>query len=145
MKTPVLALFLALPLAAAGGESGRTNAHEAEPEALGRLFFTPHQRIALERPGDGPAMEDRLRLEGIVRRSSGRKSFWINGRLRHDEAAPPGVEIRFPDRSHAAALIKDDTRTPVMVRVGESIDSASGERQPLIPERSLRIHSRNMP
>lgn len=144
MKTPVLALFLAVPLIAAGGESGRNDG----PKALGRLFFTPHQRIALERQGDDPAMEDKLRLEGIVRRSSGRKSFWINGRLRHDEAAPPGVEIRFPDRSHAAALIKDGTRTSVMVRVGESIDSASGERQPLIQERSIRIQpagSRNMP
>lgn len=57
----------------------------AQPAPLGRLFFTPEQRAALERQrqrSQYPALADDgtpLTLNGQVVRSSGHNTTWING------------------------------------------------------------------
>jgi type II secretory pathway pseudopilin PulG len=72
-------------------------------EPLGRLFFTPEQRDQLDRPraaqkaraldsrdrGAGPGARDR-QLPGVMRRSDGRNTVWIN-----DRAIDDGRRLRF--------------------------------------------------
>lgn len=55
-------------------------------EPLGRLFFTPEQRAALDRQrlnhnGNGQqiATEGPVVINGLVRRSSGKDTVWLNG------------------------------------------------------------------
>lgn len=62
------------------------SASAAAQAPLGRLFFTPDERAALDAGGplhaEPPAAETELtprRLDGIVRRSDGRATVWING------------------------------------------------------------------
>lgn len=57
----------------------------AEGEALGRLFFTPEERAALDRQRqqgalDGKAAESATpSINGIVRPSGGKTTVWVNG------------------------------------------------------------------
>lgn len=70
---------------------------EASGKPLGRLFVTPEQRNALEarkraipEPTSSKASE---KLEGFVRRSSGHSTIWLDGRMIHDQAFWPHLDI----------------------------------------------------
>lgn len=89
----------------------------AQEEPLGRLFFTPAQRMALERQrqhgqsiaSSQSAMESRQTFNGEVRRSDGRSVRWINGEVNWDksEIAP-------------------------RIAVGDTLNRSNGEHQSLI-------------
>jgi hypothetical protein len=63
------------------------NVAQAQDEALGRLFFTPTQRAALDRQrqlnpdlrGKPESTAASLTLNGTVHRSSGHNTHWVNG------------------------------------------------------------------
>jgi len=100
--------------------SGMLVAATASAESLGRLFFTPEQRTALERQrqtGKAEALLDddqAVRFDGIVRSSSGRSTVWRNGRMTEDAADP---------------------RT----KVGEILEPASGIRTDVVAPGAVRI------
>jgi hypothetical protein len=128
MKSPALrlALFLALPMSPQAGQDSKV---------LGRLFLTPIQRDVLEQqrqtgtPETGIAK--RLRLEGMVLRSSGDKWVWINGRIQDGRELPPLLDQSSPSRASPADR---------PLKVGESINAISGEREHLIPPGSMHLH-----
>lgn len=75
------------------------------PASPGRLFFTPAQRAQLEAarardatppgPGQQPASAGTpapLRYDGVVIRSDGQTTHWIDGKARRDGAAAPGLK-----------------------------------------------------
>lgn len=82
----------------------------AAAESLGRLFLTPQHRAVLEQQrrdgtlGQASAGDERLRLDGALTRSSGKRTVWINGR-RHDAAVPAPLSV--------GGSIDRVTRTPV--------------------------------
>ena len=90
MKLSICAVALCLTLLCGPGRS----------EELGRLFFTPQERADLDRRGvqrepaasQAPAETTQVRLDGIVRRSDGSATVWLNGR-----PAPPSGARRFAD------------------------------------------------
>lgn len=95
VQTFLAALLLAL------STTGAASA-QAPSEPLGRLFFTPEQRAALDRQRHAPppslspaptANEAPASFDGMVQRSSGRNTVWING-TPVDRDAPPGSERR---------------------------------------------------
>jgi hypothetical protein len=107
----------------------------AEADALGRLFFTPERRAELDRQRylnvkQARVMEgDNLTVNGVIRRSSGRSTVWING-VAHEDNRPtsevtPLIDGRNPNRVVLKA--GDDVSAPL--KVGESINRATGERQ----------------
>jgi hypothetical protein len=71
--------------------------HHANAEELGRLFFTPAERAAMDRGNSGaPAQTEAVpsappRISGIVTRSDGRRTVWIDGKPRYDST--PNVDI----------------------------------------------------
>lgn len=95
---------------------------------LGRLFFSPEQRAALDarrkaRVPDKPAAapivaSPTTRLDGYVRRSDGRSTVWVNGD-RIDDAAPR------PDGRVSVVVGESEAR--VRLKPGESLDRGSGE------------------
>jgi hypothetical protein len=106
---------------------------EAAGEPLGRLFLTPEQRAALERQrrteADASAalQGETLRLDGIVRRSSGHRTVWLNGHATDDNGtAARRVGPRHDDP--AAAVIAGDGAAPLSLRVGETVNRATRER-----------------
>ena len=114
----LIALFLAL---------GASHA-PLHAESLGRLFFTPEQRAMLDlarrtQPITGQGAEtpsDGVTLNGIVTRSDGRQTVWINGRPQ-----PAGVATT---RSPASASIPlPGGGGQVRLRVGQTLDPGSGK------------------
>lgn len=123
-----LALLALIPIAAAAGEP------------LGRLFFTPAQRTQLDAaraeksraPAAAEAEEPQplpqvITYSGIVRRSDGKTTVWINNRPAEDgrSTESPALASRVhPDGSVVLRLPQNER--PVRLRVGQSVDLASG-------------------
>ena len=110
-RTLTLCLSAAITLASASA---------AAQAPLGRLFFTPEERAALDagRPRHSePAAAIELtprRLDGIVRRSDGRGTVWING-----EAERRRLE------SAQRAAVRDAEGRWQSLRVGEAADATT--------------------
>ena len=97
---------------------------------LGRLFHTPEQRALLElarKAGpvsaivepDAPSTEQGLSVSGIVTRSDGKRSTWVNGRLEYD--APVSGK-----RDGSQVWVKVPGGE-VKLKVGQSLDPATGQ------------------
>ncbi len=106
-------------------------------EPLGRLFFTAAQRSALDagkRLAASPPASKRTAprgpesatLSGVVRRSDGEYTVWVNGRA-VGKGGPPGVSA-VPSENHpAAARIKlRGASAPVELRVGQRVGRSTG-------------------
>lgn len=107
----------------------------AEPAPLGRLFFTPAQRQALDMHRSAPSPrqgeEGSVTLDGHVSRSSGQRTLWLNGTPRDAADLPPGMSaaadgLRLPGKGRMPRL-----------RPGETLDPASGTLRPLLPAGAL--------
>ncbi|MBB5019473.1 hypothetical protein HNQ59_002775 [Chitinivorax tropicus] len=78
---------------------------QAEAASLGRLFYTPLERKALDEgralsaQGDAPQVQEsyRLRLDGYVDRKGSRATVWLNGQpvpigSRFDQVQPTRID-----------------------------------------------------
>jgi hypothetical protein len=108
---------------------------------VGRLFFTPEQRAALDarrkaRVPDKPAavpliVSPTTRLDGYVRRSDGRSTVWVNG-ASVDDAAPQG--------DGRVSVGVGDSRARVQLKPGEVLDRGSGEVTDVLgPSGEIRV------
>jgi len=138
MRAALLALLLALP------------AGQAAAQELGRLFFTPEQRGALDarrkaRLPDKPAASapaPTTRIDGTVKRSRGKSTVWVNGEAVPDGTQPEGLRLRRgEDASRVTVTIGEDGRRREM-RVGETLDRATGEVKDVIGDGEVRIERR---
>lgn len=118
----------------------------ASAQELGRLFFTPEQRAALDarrkaRVFDKPAAvavaSPTTRLDGMVRRAGGRSTVWINGEPVSEGAQPEALRMD----SGGAAVSVGESGSRVPLRVGETVDRGSGEVRDLIGG-EIRVHPR---
>ncbi len=108
-------------------------AQAAAAEPLGRLFFTPERRAALEHQRQLNIQEAQtlegatVSLDGIVTRSSGRNTVWINQQAQPTErSAATGVAVTVQRRDEA--VVTADEEKPAKLRVGESINRATREK-----------------
>lgn len=106
--------------------------HAAEADAtLGRLFNTPQRRASLDgmrernlRITPDAQQQDSIRLDGIVLRSDGRSTVWLNQQAITDRAS----SLR-ADPSSAQVPISGERS--VRLRVGETLRTPStSESQP---------------
>lgn len=111
----------------AWGQSAEARPETLAEQGLGRLFRSPQQRAVLDElrrrhARIGHAQEaDSVTLQGIVRRSSGRSTIWINGQPHHDRA---------PVASFGARSAR------VFVGAGKTVEVKVGEEVRLTPEPS---------
>lgn len=123
LQTAALIASVALPLQSLAGEP------------FGRLFFTPAQRSALDAGKQirtqkaSPAPEARspreITLSGVVTRSDGDSTVWING-IALDKRSS-GVSARTTGSDPAAAEVRlAGARNSVRMRVGQHLESSSG-------------------
>ena len=108
-------------------------AQDATP-ALGRLFFSAEQRQMLDRQRqlnikEAVAADPTLTIDGVVTRSSGQRTVWING-----------VAVASARRDDPAQVVVQAAGAkPVKARVGDSIDRQSGEATGLLGGGSIKI------
>lgn len=113
-------------------------------QALGRLFFTPEKRAALERSRrlnlrQAQQMEgETLSLDGIVRRSDGSGTAWINGRPHHVADPRNGVAIGLQPGAAGASISVGD-EPPSRLRVGESINRGTREKYNVLGSGKIEV------
>jgi len=111
-------------------------------ESLGRLFFTPEQRELLDARRKAGVQErsapltisPTTRLDGVVKRSHGKSTIWLDGNPIPDGVRPEGVRVqRGTDPTRVRIGVGEHGRY-ASVRVGEQVDRASGEiKDPIAP------------
>lgn len=113
----------------------------APAQELGRLFFTPEERIALDarrraRVPDKPAATPSAaapitRVDGYVRRSAGPSTVWVNGAPADDVS--PGSDAR-------VAIPSGDPRRAIRLKPGQTLDRGTGEVHDVLgPNGEVRV------
>ena len=125
--------------------------HSAEP--LGRLFFTPSQRAALDagKPLSKPRIvrdvaprgPRAVTLNGVVTRSDGESAVWINGHEAGGKSVS-GVSASTSATDPTSAQLRiGGGRNSVRLRVGQHLDPVSGKvresHQSTIPNAAAAI------
>lgn len=114
----------------------------AEAQELGRLFFTPEQRQALDarrkarvpdKPAATVAVSPTLRLDGYVKRSGGRSTLWVNGEATDDTP-------RLPSSSDAPVTVTvGESGARVGLKPGETLDRGTNERRDVIGDGEIKV------
>ena len=130
-----------------------TGAASAQAQELGRLFFTPEQRAALDarrkarvpdKPAAVPVTESPVtRVNGAVQRDGGKSTVWVNGEMIQENAQADNARAlpREPNPGRVSVPAGEGSRRYDM-RVGESLDRGSGEVRDVIGEGEIKIGPR---
>jgi hypothetical protein len=115
-------------------------------QELGRLFFTPEQREALDarrkarvpdRPA-APVASPTTRLDGYVQRSGGRSTVFINGEpVPEGSSEAPRIDSGRADGRIPIRVGEGGARFPL--KPGEILDRSSGEVRDVIGEGEVRV------
>ena len=107
----------------------------AAEASLGRLFFSPERRAALERQRLFNVQETQtlqgssISLDGVIRRSDGDRTLWINGQAQRNNENTTGVNAIPAPRDPARVSVHAEGEAPAELKVGESINRATREKQ----------------
>lgn len=110
-------------------------AHAADEPPLGRLFFSAEKRALLERQRNSNVKEAQtlqgatMSLDGVVYRSSGKATVWINRQAQTEsEASRTGVNAIVSPTTPGSALLAPGEEAPARLKVGEAMNRVTGER-----------------
>ncbi len=119
-------------------------ARAADAQELGRLFFTPERRATLDRQRAFNIQEARtlqgnsMSLDGVVYRSSGKSTVWINRQAQPDgDSSRTGVGAVVSPRTPGSALLAPGEETPAQLKVGETVNRATGKRDTRLGDGSV--------
>lgn len=139
MKLP---LCLALLLAAGAAQAA---------DELGRLFFTPAQRAALDarrearvpdRPAAAVAVSPVTRIDGYVKRSQGPSTVWMNGEsLSEGGPEAPRIEAPRGGEGRVSVTVGEGGRR-IRLKPGQALDRGSGEVKDVIGDGEIEIRRR---
>lgn len=111
----------------------------AHAEEVGRFFFTPQERQALDARHSGapapsadtssaatPASDlgPDISVQGIVKRSSGKFTAWVNGTA-YDEKSASHL-LRSPGKSSAVIITAPEAKHSLTLKAGQSGSLSSG-------------------
>ena len=125
----------------------------ASAQELGRLFFTPEQRAALDarrkarvpdKPAAVAAIESPVtRVNGVVQRGGGKSTVWVNGEMIPEDARGEGARVtpRSPNPGRVSIPAGEGPQR-YDLRVGESLDRGSGEVRDVVGEGEIRVGPR---
>lgn len=115
---------------------------------LGRLFFTPERRQNLDRQRQFNIQEQQeipedtaLTINGVVTRSSGKRTVWINGVTQNENDLPGSVSVT-PNRRDPGKVIFRASESPVAnAKVGDTINRDTGESTDLLNGGQIQVYS----
>ena len=121
-------------------------------QTLGRLFFTPEQRETLDGRKKVPAnpsapisISPTTRLDGVVIRSHGKSTIWMDGNALPDGVRPEGLRVRRGDDPTRVRVGVGDEGRLTTVRVGQQVDRVSGEIKDPIDPGGIKVERRDSP
>ena len=115
----------------------------ADTASIGRLFSTPAERAGLDTlrqlgeqaaPQEKPValplpspQTEQVTLDGLVRRSSGKNTIWINGNAQNDLESAHGITVlQRPAKSPAISMsLRSGQRFDL--KAGQTFDGSSGK------------------
>lgn len=108
----------------------------ARSEPLGRLFITPERRAVLERQRQLNIQEktqetvevDKVHLNGVVHRSGGKATIWVNGRPQRDDDRNTGIALRPSPKDPGRVAISVGDENPTTLRIGETLNRGTQEK-----------------
>lgn len=119
-------------------------------ETLGRLFFSAERRQQLDRQrtmntlDKQPAMvAPTLTVDGVVVRSSGRRTAWINGNPQHERELISGLTVSARPGAPGDIRIESNDLPATRARVGSVVNSQTGEASDLLAGGRIRVHHRS--
>lgn len=142
--------WLALILCGLSAGAGAAEPPPA-PAPLGRLFFTPEWRISLERQRQRDIRQTRslesgtMRLDGVVVRSSGKSTVWVNSRPQDENAQDTGV-VAHPSRQRPDSVrLTPSGDVPSDLKVGVTLDRATRETAGGLTGGEIRVNPVSRP
>ena len=101
---------------------------------LGRLFFTPERRQQLDHQRQFNVREHAVRvdptltIDGIVTRSSGKRTVWVNGVAAEENDTSAGIHV-IPERKNPGHVVvqSGESSSPASARVGDTLSRDTGE------------------
>jgi hypothetical protein len=133
------------PFLLAGLVSGAPFPAPAAAQELGRLFFTPEHRQALDRQRESSLPERQeieeedppLTVDGVVTRSDGKRTVWINGIPRDGDEA-----VVIPDRADPGRIVvHTEGGAAIRSSVGDTVNRSTGETSDLLGEGRILIRA----
>ena len=130
---PVAAVLLLTAVGSAG----------AEP--LGRLFLTPERRATLERQRQLDIEEVQtiegttVTLDGVVTRSSGRSTVWVNQQPQNENALGTGVTAIVSRKNPGSVVLTPGDETSTPMKVGETINRGTREKTDALGDGSIAV------
>lgn len=112
-------------------------------EKIGRLFFTPEQRIRLEHLANKPEGEttviisDKIQVNGIVQRNGGSRVVWING-VPQSQKGANGILVERDITPDSVPVKIPGTGNLVRLKVGQSIDLNSSVKRSVGSEQEFK-------
>lgn len=106
----------------------------AQDSSIGKLFFTPDRRAALDGQRQFDVQQarvlegDKLSVDGVVKRSTGKSTVWINGVAHHDRTVASEVQPRISDLNPGSIALQAGDGPPASLRVGQSINRTTREQ-----------------
>lgn len=117
-------------------------------EALGRLFFSPERRQQLDRQRElnvldkqQPPADPTLTIDGVVARSSGKRTAWVNGSPQHEDEQWTGLAVTPRHGDPGKVLVETSDLTAARARVGQTVNRNTGDSVDLLNGGQLSIHS----
>ncbi|HYL91270.1 MAG TPA: hypothetical protein VEU32_21140 [Burkholderiales bacterium] len=129
-------------------------APSAQAQTLGRLFFTPEQREALDarrkarvpdKPVAATVVAPTTRVDGYVKRSAGPSTVWINGESVPDNAPEaPRIDSR-GGPSGSVSISVGESGGRVRLQPGETLDRGNGEVHDVLGDGEVRVQPKAKP
>jgi len=116
--------------------AGISAAHAAEP--LGRLFFTPEQRMQLDQQNRRQP-HGNVRINGyLLTLPSGKATAWVDGQpvSSHDAQGP--LQLDADDDEVSSVTVTTQRGVKTRARVGDDVDTDTGAVQSNAPTRIRR-------
>ena len=107
-------------------------------EPMGRLFLTPERRAVLDRErqmnisAQRTVEEPMLSVDGIVKRSSGKNTIWINGRSKYGQPGENGITAVLSPTDASRAIVGVTGEPVSQLKVGETLDRGSNGKIDLL-------------
>lgn len=119
-------------------------------EALGRLFFTPERRQTLDRQRQFNIQEKQevpedptFTIDGVVTRSSGKQTVWLNGAVQNDQETPSGISITTTRRHPGKVRIRSADNPEGNASVGDTVNRNTGESTNLLGGGTIEVTPRS--
>ena len=116
---------------------------------LDRLFFTPERREMLDRQRALNTLEaqttnedPQVLVNGQVRRSTGKRTTWINGQPQNEIDSRTGIVAQPDVRGGASVRLHSGDETPVSVKVGETLNRGTQETSSPLGDGQIVVHRR---